>query len=125
MINNAISLAILVIYPLLGISFSAAFIPLQLAETMIIFWLAMIYGCAGMMAAIHIKALNTIAMKPISNGLILGGLSVILGIQSLHISLDSSPGHMFFSLLISLAMIIYLAYKKVNKNNKPETLLEG
>ena len=111
--NKVISLVIFVIYPMLGASFAAAFLPLIIGS-MLIFWLGMIYGVAGILAAIHVKALS---MKPISTGLILGGLATILGIQGLHL-MDTDAIHMFFSLLMTLGLIIYLAYKKMNKTDK-------
>lgn len=124
MINKAISLALLTIYPMLGGAFAAAFIPWQIINTGPVFWLAMIYGSSGILAAIHIKALSTVAMQPVSTGLILGGLTTILGVQGIYLFDNSNATNMFFSLLVTVALIIYLAYKKVNKSNKRETLLE-
>lgn len=124
MINKAISLALLTIYPMLGAAFAAAFIPWQLLDSSLVFWLAMIYGTSGILAAIHVKALSTVAMQPVSTGLILGGLVTVLGIQGVYLFDGVDATNMFFSLLITVGLIIYLAYKKVNKSNSREILLE-
>ena len=112
-IQGAVTLAVSLIYPLLVVTGAATFF--SGVYSPILFWIGLFFGnFAIIFATLEIKV-----FKPISNGLIYGGLTTIFGaygifgISSTIFIGDFGTGNLFTSLIMTLCTIIYLANKKL------------